>query len=85
MPSFVGDFFGPKNLGMNYGIVFMGWGFGVFVARLGGWIQDVTGSLNNAFYLSGALLIVGVILAKVLTKPNYAQYHEDPEVERVNV
>jgi MFS transporter, OFA family, oxalate/formate antiporter len=85
MPSFVGDFFGPKNLGMNYGIVFMGWGFGVFVARLGGWIQDVTGSLNNAFYLSGALLIVGVILAKVLSKPSYAQYHEDPEVERVSV
>ena len=85
MPSFVGDFFGPKNLGMNYGIVFMGWGFGVFVARLGGWIQDVTGSLNNAFYLSAALLIAGVILAKVLTKPDYAKYHSDPEVERVNV
>ena len=85
MPSFVGDFFGPKNLGMNYGIVFMGWGFGVFVARLGGWIQDVTGSLNNAFYLSGALLVVGVILAKVLSKPDYAKYHGKPEVERVKV
>ena len=85
MPSFVGDFFGPKNLGMNYGIVFMGWGFGVFVAKLGGWIQDVTGSLNNAFYLSGALLIVGVILAKALTKPDYAKYHGEPEVERVKV
>jgi OFA family oxalate/formate antiporter-like MFS transporter len=85
MPSFVGDFFGPKNLGMNYGIVFMGWGFGVFVARLGGWIEDVTGSLNNAFYLSAALLIAGVVLAKILTKPSYSQYHSDPEVERVNV
>ena len=85
MPSFVGDFFGPKNLGMNYGIVFMGWGFGVFVARLGGWIQDVTGSLNHAFYLSGALLVVGVILAKVLSKPDYAKYHGKPEVERVKV
>ena len=40
MPSFTADFFGPKNMGMNYGIVFIGWGLGVFVAKLGGWIQD---------------------------------------------
>lgn len=85
MPSFVGDFFGPKHLGMNYGIVFIGWGCGVFVAKLGGFIQDITGSLNNAFFLSGALLVVGVILGKILTKPSYAKYHGDPEVERVNV
>lgn len=83
MPSFTADFFGPKNLGANYGVVFIGWGLGVFVARLGGWIEDVTGSLNNAFYLSGALLIVGVILAKVVHKPDYQKYHGKPEVERV--
>ena len=35
MPSFTADFFGPKNLGMNYGLVFIGWGLGFFMARLG--------------------------------------------------
>ncbi len=71
MPSFTADFFGSKNLGFNYGLVFLGWGLGVFIARIGGMIQDVTGSLNYAFYLSGGLLILGVILAKLTTKPVY--------------
>lgn len=85
MPSFVADFFGPKNLGMNYGVVFMGWGFGVFVAKLGGWIQDMTGSLNYAFYLSGALLVCGVILALSVPKPDYAKFKGEEKVERVRV
>jgi len=75
MPSFTADFFGPKNLGMNYGLVFMGWGLGFFMARLGGTIEDVTGSLNYAFYISGALLIAGVILAQVTKRPMHV--HED--------
>ncbi|MBW1635058.1 MAG: OFA family MFS transporter [Deltaproteobacteria bacterium] len=73
MPSFTADFFGPKNLGMNYGLVFMGWGLGFFMARLGGTIQDVTGSLNYAFYISGALLVAGVILAQLTKRPIHAQ------------
>jgi OFA family oxalate/formate antiporter-like MFS transporter len=84
MPSFTADFFGPKNLGANYGIVFLGWGCGVFVARLGGWIQDVTGSLNYAFYLSGTLLVIGVLLSKVVKRPNYAKFKGE-DVERVHV
>jgi OFA family oxalate/formate antiporter-like MFS transporter len=71
MPSFTADFFGAKNLGFNYGLVFVGWGLGFFMARVGGVIQDMTGSLNLAFYISGALLVAGVILAKLTTKPQY--------------
>jgi len=69
MPSFTSDFFGPKNLGMNYGLVFIGWGLGFFMARLGGTIQDITGSLNYAFYISGALLVAGVVLAQMTRRP----------------
>lgn len=72
MPSFTSDFFGPKNLGMNYGLVFMGWGLGFFMARLGGTIEDITGSLNYAFYISGALLVAGVILAQLTRRPLHA-------------
>ncbi len=71
MPSFAADFYGPKNLGMNYGLIFIGWGLGFFMARLGGTIKDLTGSLNNAFYISGALLILAVILAKMTRRPMY--------------
>ena len=69
MPSFTADFFGPKNLGMNYGIVFLGWGFGFFMARLGGSIKDWTGKLDYAFYLSALVLIVAVILSWVTKRP----------------
>ncbi|MCD6199837.1 MAG: OFA family MFS transporter [Deltaproteobacteria bacterium] len=72
LPSFTADFYGPKNLGFNYGLVFLGWGAGFFMARLGGTIEDITGSLNTAFYISGALLIAGVILARITTRPKYA-------------
>ena len=76
MPSFVGDFYGPKNLGFNYGLVFIGWGLGFFMARLGGTIKDLTGSLNYAFYISGILLIVGVILAFSTSRPLWAELQE---------
>ena len=71
LPSFTADFYGSKNLGFNYGLVFLGWGAGFFMARLGGTIEEITGSLNTAFYISGALLIAGVILARITTRPKH--------------
>jgi OFA family oxalate/formate antiporter-like MFS transporter len=69
MPAFTADFFGPKNLGMNYGLVFIGWGLGFFMARLGGTIKDITGSLDWAFYISALVLIVGVGVSWVTKRP----------------
>ncbi len=74
MPSFTADFYGPKNLGFNYGLVFIGWGLGFFMARLGGTIEDITGSLAYAFYISGALLVVAVILARVTKRPSWEKF-----------
>jgi OFA family oxalate/formate antiporter-like MFS transporter len=73
MPSFVADFFGPKNLGFNYGLVFIGWGLGFFMARLGGTIRDITGNLNYAFYMSGIVLIIAVVLARLTKRPSAEQ------------
>ena len=69
MPSYTADFYGPKNLGFNYGLVFMGWGFGAFMPKLAGHIKDVTGSYDQAFYVAGILLLVAVGLAFVTKKP----------------
>ncbi|MDI6855001.1 MAG: MFS transporter [Deltaproteobacteria bacterium] len=69
LPSYTADFFGPKNLGMNYGLVFLGWGLGFFMTRLGGTIEDITGSLRWAFYLSAIVLIIGVIVARAAKRP----------------
>jgi len=73
MPSFVADFFGPKNLGFNYRLVFIGWGLGFFMARLGGTIRDITGNLNYAFYMSGIVLIIAVVLARLTKRPSAEQ------------
>jgi OFA family oxalate/formate antiporter-like MFS transporter len=69
MPAFTADFFGPKNLGMNYGLVFIGWGLGFFMARVAGTIKDVTGTYDYAFYLSGLVLIIGVAISWVNKRP----------------
>ena len=69
MPSFTADFFGPKNLGMNYGLVFIGWGLGFFMARIGGTIKDITGKLDYAFYISAVVLIIAVVLSWVTKRP----------------
>jgi OFA family oxalate/formate antiporter-like MFS transporter len=69
LPSFTADFFGPKNLGFNYGLVFIGWGIAFFVPQGAGYIKDATGSMNIAFYLSGIFLIVAVVVARLTTRP----------------
>jgi MFS family permease len=72
LPSYTADFYGPKNLGMNYGLVFLGWGFGAFMPKLAGHIRDVTGSYDQAFYVAGILLLIAVGLAFITKKPQKA-------------
>ncbi|WP_449243726.1 L-lactate MFS transporter [Desulfobacca acetoxidans] len=69
MPSFTADFFGPKNLGFNYGLVFIGWGLGFFMARLAGTIKDITGSLNWAYIISAIILVITVLLSWATKRP----------------
>jgi OFA family oxalate/formate antiporter-like MFS transporter len=69
MPSFTADFFGSKNLGINYGLVFLGWGLGFLMPLIAGYIKDSTGSYALSFYISAAILILGVILCRFLKKP----------------
>jgi len=69
LPSYTADFYGPKNLGFNYGIVFIGWGLGAFMPKLAGRIKDMTGSYDAAFYVAGGLLILAILIAFVTKKP----------------
>ena len=69
MPAITADYYGPKNLGLNYGLVFIGWGIAFFVPQLAGYIYDATGSFSGAFYLSGGLLVLTVLLSRLISKP----------------
>ena len=72
LPAYTADYFGAKNLGFNYGLVFIGWGIAFFVPQLAGYIKDATGSLDYAFYLSGGLLVAAVIVSRLMTRPDEA-------------
>jgi MFS transporter, OFA family, oxalate/formate antiporter len=69
MPAFTADFFGSKNLGANYGFVFIGWGLGFLMPLVAGYIKDLTGSYDHSFYISAIVLIVAVALSRVIKKP----------------
>ncbi len=70
MPALTGDYYGPKNMGFNYGLVFVGWGIAFIIPQLGGYISDRTGNLDRAFYLSGGLLLVAVAVSRLLRPPD---------------
>lgn len=65
-PATTADYWGTKNLGLNYGIIFTAWGVGgVFGPIFAGKIADMTGSYTMAYYISAALLILAVVLTFV--------------------
>jgi OFA family oxalate/formate antiporter-like MFS transporter len=69
MPALTADYFGSKNMGLNYGLVFLGWGIAFFIPQAAGFIKDATGSLDGAFYLSGGLLLAAVLASRFVKKP----------------
>lgn len=68
-PSITKDFFGLKNLGMNYGLVFTAWGVGSTLSLAAGFIYDRTKSFKLAFLLAGGLLVMSILLSLILKKP----------------
>jgi OFA family oxalate/formate antiporter-like MFS transporter len=70
MPAATADFYGMKNLGVNYGFLFTGFGVaGVFGPLLGGKIRDLTGSYSTSYTISALMLLVGTVLAYTTHAP----------------
>lgn len=69
-PALTKDYYGLKNFGMNYGMVFTAWGIGGFMlALLAGKVYDSTQSFNFAYYTSAGLLIAAAILTAFIRPP----------------
>ncbi|HMK49818.1 MAG TPA: OFA family MFS transporter [Thermodesulfovibrionales bacterium] len=63
-PATTADYWGTKNLGLNYGILFTAWGIGgVFGPILASRIADATGAYTNAYYIAASLLLFAALLA----------------------
>jgi OFA family oxalate/formate antiporter-like MFS transporter len=69
MPAVTADYYGAKNLGLNYGLVFVGWGVAFFVPPLAGYIKQTTERWDGAFYLSAGLLVAAVVVSRAVRKP----------------
>lgn len=82
-PSITKDFYGLKNFGMNYGLVFTAWGIGGLVmAMFAAKVKDGTikflgdqwaGSYDFAFYTSAALLVLAGALTFVVKAPSHTE------------
>jgi OFA family oxalate/formate antiporter-like MFS transporter len=68
-PTTTAEFFGMKNLGVNYGMIFTGWGVaGVIGPILGGMVADKTGAYSYGYLVAGIFLVVATLLVGLMKK-----------------
>ncbi|MDD5111212.1 MAG: OFA family MFS transporter [Candidatus Altiarchaeota archaeon] len=73
-PSATADYFGTKNVGVNYGFVFTAYGVaGIIGPILGGQVFDMTGNYKWAFIPTGILCAIAAVISLMLKHP----HHED--------
>jgi MFS family permease len=78
-PSFAKDYWGTKNYGMNYGILFSAWGVGAFVlVKLSAALTAKFGSSTVSFTAAGVMLLVGAMMALTLRPKKAAVAVEAP-------
>jgi OFA family oxalate/formate antiporter-like MFS transporter len=69
-PAITKDFFGLRNFGVNYGLVFTAWGMGGFMlSQVAGKLYDKYHTFNIAFYGSVALLILAAAVTPLVRPP----------------
>jgi MFS transporter, OFA family, oxalate/formate antiporter len=70
-PSCSKDWFGLRDFGANYGVLFTAWGVGGFVMSLiAGAVYDANHSFVIAYYVAAALLVVAAALTFVVNQPS---------------
>ncbi|PLX89090.1 MAG: MFS transporter [Desulfuromonas sp.] len=66
-PSFSKDYWGSKNYGLNYGILFSAWGVGAFVlVKLSAALKMKFGGMETSFAVACGLLLVGAMMSLTL-------------------
>ena len=71
--SATADFFGAKNAGMNYGMLFTAWGVaGIIGPRIGGVLFDKYKDYQMAFYTAAILAAVALVAEFMARRPKHA-------------
>lgn len=75
-PAITADYFGSKNMGVNYGLVMFGFGVGaVASAYIAGYYKDISNAAGDinlmmpAFIIASAASLIGAILMFLLKPP----------------
>ena len=73
-PACCADFYGTKNVGMNYGFVFTAYGVGGLLANIfAPKVKEITKSYNLAFAVFGILCLVAAALTFLVKAPKPEQ------------
>jgi OFA family oxalate/formate antiporter-like MFS transporter len=68
--STTSDFWGTKNAGINYGILFTSWGVaGIIGPRIGGAMYDKYKDYETAFYWAAGLAVVALVCEVLAKRP----------------
>lgn len=68
--STTSDFWGTKNAGLNYGLLFTAWGVaGIIGPRIAGVLFDKYQNYQAAFYTAGVLAVVALIFEFLAKRP----------------
>ena len=77
-PSFAKDYWGSKNYGMNYGILFSAWGVGAFVlVKVSSALSAKFGGFTVPLAVAGVMLLVGAMLSLSLRRPKLAGVEQE--------
>jgi OFA family oxalate/formate antiporter-like MFS transporter len=72
-PSITKDYYGLKNFGVNYGLVFTAWGVGGFMlALLAGKLYDKYQTFAYAYYGAATLLVMAAVVTFLVKSPHAA-------------
>ncbi len=64
------DFWGTKNVGINYGLLFTAWGVaGLLGGRIGGKLYDKYHNYQMAFYTAAVLALIALIAEMLARRP----------------
>jgi MFS family permease len=72
-PSFAKDYWGSRNYGLNYGILFSAWGVGAFVlVKLSAVLSAKFGGFTVPLAVAGVMLLIGAMISLSLRQPKVA-------------
>jgi OFA family oxalate/formate antiporter-like MFS transporter len=67
------DFYGTKNIGLNYALLFTAWGIaGILGPILGGRVYVVTGDYRLAFFIAAGAEVIALIALAFARNPHRA-------------